>query len=237
MPTGTNAMVSGCPRSPCLLRPTPVGICAIPGLERRISVLLSKLLIFRFQKRPRSVFKKLTHANRSQSATPVGKTIFRSTLLPWMNLLSVVGFSRRIVRRYSIVANRNGMRRRSRANEKGPPPYTRFQANAVKNPRDLSGETMHKLFLRRLAVIFLIFFVSGVPFASAQPAKDNGQSAPAKAHTDILRGAYGPFRANNDLLYYHLDIRVDPTQKFISGKNTIRFKMLKDDSRIQLDLV
>jgi aminopeptidase N len=128
------------------------------------------------------------------------------------------------------------MRRRSRANEKGPPPYTRFQANAVKNPRDLSGETMHKLFLRRLAVIFLIFFVSGVPFASAQPAKDNGQSAPAKAHTDILRGAYGPFRANNDLLYYHLDIRVEPTQKFISGKNTIRFKMLQDATRIQLDL-
>src|SRR5215469_5861752 len=53
---------------------------------------------------------------------------------------------------------------------------------------------------------------------------------------DILRGAYGPYRANNDLLFYHLDIRVDPEKKFISGKNTIRFKMLKDDSRIQLDL-
>jgi aminopeptidase N len=56
-------------------------------------------------------------------------------------------------------------------------------------------------------------------------------------HADILRGAYGPYRANNDLLYYHLDIRVDPEKKFISGKNTIRFKMLKDDTRIQLDLV
>ena len=53
---------------------------------------------------------------------------------------------------------------------------------------------------------------------------------------DILRGEYGRYRANNDLLYYHLDIRVDPEKKFISGKNTIRFKMLKDDTRIQLDL-
>src|SRR5262245_22480888 len=54
---------------------------------------------------------------------------------------------------------------------------------------------------------------------------------------EILRGEYGPWRANNDLLYYHLDIRVDPEKKFISGKNSIRFKMLKDGNRIQLDLV
>jgi len=52
----------------------------------------------------------------------------------------------------------------------------------------------------------------------------------------MLRGAYGPYRANNDLLYYHLDIWIDPIQKFISGKNTIHFRMLKDDNRIQLDL-
>jgi aminopeptidase N len=61
------------------------------------------------------------------------------------------------------------------------------------------------------------------------------QSGPARA--DILRGEYGRYRANNDLLYYHLDIRVDPVRKFISGKNTIRFRMLADDTRIQLDLV
>lgn len=56
------------------------------------------------------------------------------------------------------------------------------------------------------------------------------------ARAAILRGAYGPYRANNDLLYYHLDIRVDPAKKFISGKNTIRFRMLQDGTRIQLDL-
>ncbi|MEW6131109.1 MAG: M1 family metallopeptidase [Acidobacteriota bacterium] len=56
------------------------------------------------------------------------------------------------------------------------------------------------------------------------------------SRADILRGEYSQWRANNDLLAYDLDIRVDPDKKFISGKNTIRFKMLKDDTRIQLDL-
>jgi aminopeptidase N len=56
------------------------------------------------------------------------------------------------------------------------------------------------------------------------------------SRADILRAAYSPHRANNDLLSYDLDIRVDPEKKFISGKNSIRFKMLKDDTRIQLDL-
>ena len=58
--------------------------------------------------------------------------------------------------------------------------------------------------------------------------------APTRA--DILRGDYGPYRANNDLLSYRLDIRVDPVRKTIAGKNTIRFKMLADGTRIQLDL-
>ena len=54
---------------------------------------------------------------------------------------------------------------------------------------------------------------------------------------DILRGnEYGRYRANNDLLSYHLDVRVDPENKSIAGKNSIRFKMLKSDSRIQIDL-
>jgi aminopeptidase N len=52
----------------------------------------------------------------------------------------------------------------------------------------------------------------------------------------VLRGAYGPYRANNDLLHYRLDIRVDPVAKTIAGSNTVRFKMLESGSRIQLDL-
>jgi aminopeptidase N len=59
---------------------------------------------------------------------------------------------------------------------------------------------------------------------------------PTPSRADILRGEYSPWRANNDLLSYDLALRVDPDKKFLSGKNTIRFKMLKDDTRIQLDL-
>lgn len=56
------------------------------------------------------------------------------------------------------------------------------------------------------------------------------------ARSDVLRGEYGRYRANNDLLFYHLDVRVDPEKKHVSGRNTIRFRMLSDDTRIQLDL-
>jgi aminopeptidase N len=53
---------------------------------------------------------------------------------------------------------------------------------------------------------------------------------------DSLRGSYGPFRENNDLLFYGLSVKLDAEQKFLSGKNSIRFKMLRDDDRIQIDL-
>jgi aminopeptidase N len=59
---------------------------------------------------------------------------------------------------------------------------------------------------------------------------------PPPTRSEILRGDYGRLRANNDLVYYHLDVRVDPDKKFISGKNTIRFRMLSDDNRVQIDL-
>jgi aminopeptidase N len=53
---------------------------------------------------------------------------------------------------------------------------------------------------------------------------------------DTLRGSYGPYRANNDLMAYDLDIRVDVEEKFIAGSNRITFRMLEDGARIQLDL-
>src|SRR6188768_4555539 len=70
--------------------------------------------------------------------------------------------------------------------------------------------------------------------AQSAPAPPATQRPPTRA--DILRGEYGRYRANNDLLFYHLDVRVDPEKKSIGGKNTIRFRMVKDDTRIQLDL-
>src|ERR1700761_9263717 len=75
------------------------------------------------------------------------------------------------------------------------------------------------------------------PPAKPQPhIRPNDAGAPIPTRADMLRGAYGPYRENNKLLYYHLDIRLDPEKKFLSGKNTIRFRMLKPGDRIQFDL-
>ncbi|HEX9002374.1 MAG TPA: M1 family metallopeptidase [Blastocatellia bacterium] len=73
-------------------------------------------------------------------------------------------------------------------------------------------------------------------FVVATLAAAQAQSTQTPSRADILRGEYGQWRANNDLLSYDLDIRIDPEKKLISGRNTIRFRMLKEDTRIQLDL-
>jgi aminopeptidase N len=92
---------------------------------------------------------------------------------------------------------------------------TRLPAQAVQQPASKAGAPVEK------------------PQLLIRP---NDAGAPIPSRFEMLRGAYGSYRSNNDLLYYHLDIRVDPAQKFIRGKNTIRFRMLRDDTRIQLDL-
>ncbi len=84
-----------------------------------------------------------------------------------------------------------------------------------------------------LRFVCLPFILATLVFAQTPSAQ---QTPPAPSRADILRGEYSQWRANNDLLSYDLDIRVDPEKKFISGRNTIRFAMLKDDTRIQLDL-
>ena len=53
---------------------------------------------------------------------------------------------------------------------------------------------------------------------------------------DTLRGTITPERDWWDLTYYHLDISVNPDEKFIEGKNTIYYKVLKPYSTIQIDL-
>ncbi len=53
---------------------------------------------------------------------------------------------------------------------------------------------------------------------------------------DTLRGSYGPYRENNDLVSYDLSVRLDIDDKSLVGSNTITFTMLEDGDRIQLDL-
>ena len=53
---------------------------------------------------------------------------------------------------------------------------------------------------------------------------------------DTLRGTITPEREWWDLTYYHLDIKVNPDEKFISGKNTIQYKVLSANQTMQIDL-
>ena len=53
---------------------------------------------------------------------------------------------------------------------------------------------------------------------------------------DTLRGSITPEREWWDLTYYHLDIKVEPDKKFISGSNTVGYKVLKSNKIMQIDL-
>ena len=53
---------------------------------------------------------------------------------------------------------------------------------------------------------------------------------------DFLRGSITPEREWWDLTFYHLDIEVKPDQKYIQGKNTIRYKVLTPKEIMQIDL-
>lgn len=53
---------------------------------------------------------------------------------------------------------------------------------------------------------------------------------------DTLRGSITPERAWWDLTYYHLNIKVEPEIKFISGSNTIQYKVVDSQKDLQIDL-
>ncbi len=108
-----------------------------------------------------------------------------------------------------------------------------------------SAPTRTTVVLSALTLVGLLsgaFVLTALPqsaVSASPPTTPSAAQQPNRAPTraDILRGAYGPYRANNHLLSYDLDIRVDPAAKTFGGKNTIRFKMLRDGTRIQLDLL
>jgi aminopeptidase N len=80
----------------------------------------------------------------------------------------------------------------------------------------------------KLLIIFVLLFLS----TEAQLLQDK----PKFTNQDTLRGRINPERAWWDLTYYHLDIEVKPDEKFISGKNTIQYKVLEPNQVMQIDL-
>ncbi|PQV46535.1 peptidase M1-like protein [Jejuia pallidilutea] len=80
----------------------------------------------------------------------------------------------------------------------------------------------------------LFLFISFLSLASF--AQGLLQEKTNFSRQDTLRGSITPEREWWDLSYYHLDIKVEPDKKFISGKNTIQYKVLKENSVMQIDL-
>jgi aminopeptidase N len=127
---------------------------------------------------------------------------------------------------------------------KRPTVMVRFPGESHELSR--SGRPWHRIERLQHIVGWFDKWVLGQEISTYDPPLARPSPAPAAAdarrdpgpptRANILRGEYGRYRANNDLLSYHLDVRVDPDKKFLSGKNTVRFKMLQDDTRIQLDL-
>ena len=55
-------------------------------------------------------------------------------------------------------------------------------------------------------------------------------------HQDTLRGSITKERAWWDLKYYHLDIKLNPADRTISGSNTVRYTVLTQYNKMQIDL-
>lgn len=85
---------------------------------------------------------------------------------------------------------------------------------------------------KNLSVIFIAFLISSATNAQGLL----GKSDVVFTHQDSLRGSITKERAWWDLKYYHLDIKVNPADKTISGSNTIRYKVLNSYNRMQIDL-
>ncbi|MDO6760100.1 M1 family metallopeptidase [Tamlana sp. 2_MG-2023] len=81
--------------------------------------------------------------------------------------------------------------------------------------------------------IALIFSIVAFSSAEAQSLFSDHQNF---SRQDSLRGSITPEREWWDLTYYHLDIKVEPDSKFISGKNTIQYIVLKPYQVLQIDL-
>ena len=83
--------------------------------------------------------------------------------------------------------------------------------------------------LRFIIFFFIVFTVDGL-------SQGLMEDKLLPTRQDSLRGSITPEREWWDLTYYHLDIKVEPDKKFISGSNTVGYKVLKSNKTMQIDL-
>ena len=85
---------------------------------------------------------------------------------------------------------------------------------------------MKKLF----TILFTICLAHNYLYAQLLVDKDKF------THADTLRGTLTPLRACYDINYYHLDVKFDINNKFISGSNLFKFTATQDFTKLQFDL-
>ncbi|WP_400079771.1 M1 family metallopeptidase [Winogradskyella sp. R77965] len=81
-------------------------------------------------------------------------------------------------------------------------------------------------------IVLILGFICFLTNSYAQLLQDKSNFT----RQDTLRGSVTAEREWWDLTYYHLDIEVKPDEKFISGKNTIQYEVLKPNQVMQIDL-
>jgi aminopeptidase N len=75
-----------------------------------------------------------------------------------------------------------------------------------------------------------------IAFAPLAFAGGGLQTNRPPTRAQILRGALTPLRTCYDPTSYHIDVRIDPTEKSIRGSNKIGFTATEDFSKLQVDL-
>jgi len=82
----------------------------------------------------------------------------------------------------------------------------------------------------------LAILIAGCSSSTAQKSTSLFSKSETFTRQDSLRGSITPERSWWDLTHYHLNVTVNPDKKFIKGKNTVQYKVLKPHQVLQIDL-
>nr|WP_299033307.1 M1 family metallopeptidase [uncultured Tenacibaculum sp.] len=93
-----------------------------------------------------------------------------------------------------------------------------------------------KTFSLSVFMTSLAILIAGCSSSTAQKSTSLFSKSETFTRQDSLRGSITPERSWWDLTYYHLNVTVNPDKKFIKGKNTVQYKVLKPHQVLQIDL-
>jgi aminopeptidase N len=88
----------------------------------------------------------------------------------------------------------------------------------------------------KVASFVTVFLSIWLLFPSTQASGQLLQTTKTHSRADSLRGNLTPLRTSYDLNYYHLNVKVDIDNRFISGSNIFQFTAVEDFKRLQFDL-